>query len=124
MDAQQLKRSISGQTLQPKDSKKRVSFGGPKSRFLSTLSRTGDRGDVNETIDVSRSQKLLSPHRKRTAAYTQATSKSAMKKRKRDGSYSAKKDRDGMHAPLGPSTPAKFTQGNRSTIGMYLMNNL
>lgn len=123
LDTQQLKRSISGQTLDAAlgPAGKRVSFEGLTGRFASTLSRPGDRGDINETIDVSRSQKLLSPHRKRTAAYTQATSKSALKRGKRDGStHSAKKNRDTLMAPLGASTPAKFTTANRSTIGKYL----
>jgi hypothetical protein len=117
IEAQQLKRSISGKTLDPKikDSRKKVSFGGEKARFASTLSRPGDRGDINETIDVSRSKKLLSPHRKRTAAYTQATKSG---KRGRDTSaHSARKDRDTILTPLNPSTPAKFTHGKRSTVG-------
>ena len=117
LDAQQLKRSISGQTLdmKTKDPRKRVSFEREKTRFASTLSRPGDRGDINETIDLSRSQRLLSPHRKRTAAYTQA-SKSSMKKTK-GRETSAKKDRDTLFAPLGASTPAKFTAAQREGFG-------
>lgn len=119
MDTQMLKKSISGQTLEPalKDMKKKVTFDRSRTRLTSTLSRPGDRNDINETIDVSKSHKLLSPHRKRTAAYTQAT-KSSMKNTKRDVSTrSAKKDRDTRIAPLNASTPAKFTQANKSTIG-------
>ena len=123
LDTQELKNRIPGkgfdQTL--KDPKKRVSFEGIQTRYLSTLSRTGDRGDVNETIDMNKSQKLMSPHRKRTAAYTQAT-KSSMKKgkSKRDSSaQSANKNRDTNIAPLGPSTPAKFTGANKSTVGKF-----
>jgi len=124
IEAQQLKRSISGHTLdlKPRDPKKKVSFGGSKARFASTLSRPGDRNDINETIDVSGSQKLLSPHRKRTAAYTQATNKSAMKNRGRDSTtLSARKDRETTIAPLDPSTPAKFTTAKRSSYGKPIL---
>jgi hypothetical protein len=121
LDAHQLKKSIPSQ-VDPRmnDARKRVSFENIHSRFLSsTLSRTGDRADVNETIDISKSQKLLSPHRKRTAAYTQATNKSSLKKQGRDlSSHSAKKDRDTTLIGLGHSTPAKFTQANK-TIGTF-----
>lgn len=85
---------------------------------MSTLSGPGDRGDINETIDLSKSMKLVSPHRKRTAAYTQAT-KSSMKKtgKRTNFTHSVKKDRDILYAPLGVSTPAKTTHRNKSTIG-------
>lgn len=75
---------------------------------MSTLSRSGDRGDVNETIELSKSQKLVAPHRRRTAAYTQATKSSMKKTRGRDNStHSLRKDRDALIAPLGMATPAK-----------------
>lgn len=120
LEAKNLKSTISGKTIDPisRDPRKRVSFEGIQKRFYSTLSRPGERGDVNETIELSKTQKMMSPHRKRTAAYTQAT-KSSMKKTKgRDFSaHSARKDNSGVLAPLGVSTPAKFTHANKSTIG-------
>jgi UDP-N-acetylglucosamine pyrophosphorylase len=118
LDAHQLKKSIPTQVdHRMSDARKRVSFENIHSRFLSSsLSKTGDRADVNETIDLSKSQKLMSPHRKRTAAYTQATAKSSFKKANRDSSsHSAKKDRDTSMVNLGQSTPAKFTKASKNT---------
>lgn len=101
-----------------RDPRKRVSFEGIEKRFFSTISRPGDRGDVNETIELSKTQKLMSPHRKRTAAYTQATKSSMKKGKRRDMSASsARKNKNGVLAPLGMSTPAKVTNANKSTIG-------
>ena len=117
-----MKNTICGKTIDPisKDPRKRVSFEGLERIFHSTISRPGEKGDINETIELSRSHKLMSPHRKRTAAYTQAT-KSSMKITKgRDMSAnSARKDGEGVFAPLGMSTPAKFTHANKSTIGKF-----
>ena len=117
IEAQQLKRSISNHSLdlKGKDSKKKVSFEGLGTKFTSTLGGIGDRGDTTETINLTRSTKLLSPYRKKNAVYTHGA-KSSFKKTK----DSKRRDFDSsMHSvisPLSPTSPAKHTKLSRSRL--------
>lgn len=119
IETQQIKRSISTNIDSTKDPRKRVTFDtGLKPR--SSIRGPGDKGDMNETIGLSRSQKLISPYKKRTAAYTQAT-KSSLKDSRTGGlrdsnvsMHSIKHDGESMISPLQPTTPAKMTKGRKS----------
>jgi chromosome segregation ATPase len=122
IDAQQMKRSMSGKTLDfSKDGKKRVTFD-TKDKLRSFTRGPGDKGEMNETINLSKTQKLVSPHRKRTAAYTQATRSSLRDSRgagDRDMGVSLtsmKGDGETMVSPLRATTPAKTTQGRKSRL--------
>ena len=62
---------------------------------MSTLSKFGNKGDINETIELSKNHKLVNPHSRRTAAFTQTT-KSSMKKTmgRSNSTHSQNKDKD------------------------------
>jgi len=118
-----MKRSISSHTLDfSKDPKKRVTFEHSGKKLRSAIRGPGEKEHMQETISLSKSQKLLSPFRKRTTAYTQAT-KSSMKESKGDRTkdanvslHSLKQDRDTTISPLRATTPAKMTQASRSRL--------
>ena len=115
IEAQQLKRSISNHSLdiRGKDSKKKVSFEGLGTKYSSTLGATGNKGDMTETININKSTKLLSPYRKRNAAYTHGA-KSSMKKSKDAKRREFESSVNSVISPLSPTTPWKQTKLNRT----------
>ena len=118
IEAQQLKRSISNNSLdfKGKDSRKKVSFEGLATRFSSTLGVTGERGDNNETINLTKSSKLLSPYRNKNAAYTTSGKSSLKKTNKNTKRRDADSSVHSVISPLSPTSPAKYTKLNRSRL--------